>query len=220
MVGKRRHVFGIHIFINPNDAVQAIPVSCRGEQHLAIVDQSKLYIFVGKRHLRKKVDDQAAFRAVAFHKFESGRRIIEQICNEDGGAVRTASRFFGDHLAAMENETRSCLCLRAFGDKLTSCHCADRSQRLPAKAQRFNGIQILCGLDFAGRVAQKRRFNLICRNAAAVIGHADIGLAAMLDFHDNRGSTGVKRVFHQFLDDGDRTLNHLTRRDFVGDRFI
>ena len=220
MIGKRRHVFGIHIFINPNDTVQAIPVPCRGKKNFPIVDQSKLYIFVGKRHLRKKVDDQAAFRAVAFHKFVSGRRIIEQICNEDGGAVRTAGRFFGDHLAAMENETRSCLCLRAFGDKLTSCHCADRSQRLPAKAQRFNGIQIICGLDFAGRVAQKRRFNLICRNAAAVIGHADIGLAAVLNLHNNRGSTGIQSVFHQFFYDGNRPLDHLTRRDFVGNGFI
>ena len=69
-------------------------------------------------------------------------------------------------------------------------------------------------------MAQKRRFNLICRNAAAVIGHADIGLAAVLNLHDHRGSAGVKRVFHQFLDDGDRTLDHLTRRDFVGNGFI
>ena len=59
-------------------------------------------------------------------------------------------------------------------------------------------------------MAQKRRGQLLRRNAAAVVRHADEAHAAVANFHGNGGGAGIQCVFHQLLHHAGRTLHHLT----------
>ena len=54
-------------------------------------------------------------------------------------------------------------------------------------------------------------------HAAAVVGDADKGHAAVADLDRNGRRARVDRVFDQLLDGGGRTLHDLARGDQVGD---
>ena len=63
---------------------------------------------------------------------------------------------------------------------------------------------------------QKGDAGILGRHAAAVVGHTDHGGAAVPDLDRDLVGTGVKGVFHQFLDDRGRALDHLAGGDQVG----
>ena len=69
-------------------------------------------------------------------------------------------------------------------------------------------------------MADNRKFGILFRHAAAVVGDTDISHAAVCDFHLNGRGTGVHCIFHQFLHCIHRTLHHLTGGYLVGGDFI
>jgi hypothetical protein len=68
-------------------------------------------------------------------------------------------------------------------------------------------------------VALEGQQRIVVIHAAAVVNHADQALAARFCLDANRARARIQRVFEQFLHHGGRTLNHFTRRDFIGDGF-
>jgi uncharacterized protein (DUF1697 family) len=93
----------------------------------------------------------------------------------------------------------------------------DAGERLAAKAQRGDALQVGRGADFARGVTQEGRRDLVRRDAAAIVLHADEAPAAVADFDANLGRARVEAVLDQLLDGGGGALNNFARSDLVGD---
>ena len=90
-------------------------------------------------------------------------------------------------------------------------------QRFAAEPQGGNRVQILNRGKLARGVVAEGQVQFIGRNAAAVVGNADLGNSAFADGDDDTGRAGVQRVFHQLLDHRCRAFDDLAGRDLGGD---
>ena len=97
-------------------------------------------------------------------------------------------------------------------------HFADRRQGLAAETERADAKKIVGLRQFARCVAAHGQGEFVGRDAGAVVGDADQIESALPhgDVDPRRG--GVDGVFHQFLDDARRPLDHLAGGDFVDQR--
>ena len=102
------------------------------------------------------------------------------------------------------------------GEDVHPGHGGNGSQGLAPEAKGANGGQILRPAELAGGMAQKGRGKLRWRDAAAVIGDAQIGETPVLYLHRNGGGPGVQGVFQQLLGHAGRALHHLAGGNEVG----
>ncbi len=216
----RRQPLRIDLRIDAGDDAEPVPVPLRREDDLPAAQGAEANPAVGERHLRQELDDQAALGGIALHKLETGGRVIKEIRDDDRRTVRTAGLFPCHHVALIEEEPEAGLAPAAFRQQLDPAHRRDGGQRLPAKSQRLDGREVRLGADLARRMAQKGRLRLLRRDAAAVVRHADIGLPALSDLHEDGGGAGVDGVLDQLLDDGNRPVHHLSGGDPVGHLFF
>ena len=92
-------------------------------------------------------------------------------------------------------------------------HRRDARQRLAAKPQCADALQIVYRGDLAGRVALERQRQLLRRDARAVIHHADQVQPAALQLDTHGASPSVQRVLHQLLDHRGWALHDLAGGD-------
>ena len=78
--------------------------------------------------------------------------------------------------------------------------------------------QVVVAVELAGRVRRERQRQLVRRDAAAVVDHADQRPPAVFDFDDDLRRPGVDRILDQFLHDRRRPLDHLAGGDAVDER--
>jgi hypothetical protein len=64
----------------------------------------------------------------------------------------------------------------------------------------------------------QRQTQIAPRDAEAVVGNPDQGLAAIRDGNPDPACPGIDGVLHQFLHGGRRAFDHFARRDAVGGR--
>ena len=140
--------------------------------------------------------------AVLLHELHPGGGVVEEIPDADGGALRAAGRLRLAGLAALQMERRAHLRTGGAGKDI---HTADGG----------DGGQIGGGTELAGGMAQKGGRQLLRRNAAAVVGDADVGQAAVLDLRHDGGGSRVDGVLQQFFDDAGGTLHHLAGGDKI-----
>jgi hypothetical protein len=93
-------------------------------------------------------------------------------------------------------------------------HRAQTWQRLTAKAKGMD-IEQIRAVNFRGRMARQRQWQIAGGHAAAIIGHPDQGLAAICDLDGYPLCTGINGVFNQFLDRRGRAFHHLASGDPV-----
>src|SRR5690606_14674963 len=119
--------------------------------------------------------------------------------------------------AAFEEQARARWLVRRAGDERQAADGGDGGQRLPAKAERGDALQVVHAAELARGVAAEGQLHLAGANAGAVIGDADQALAALLDLDGNRASPRVERVLDELLHHRGGTLDHLPGGDLVGD---
>ena len=105
--------------------------------------------------------------------------------------------------------------LRRAAPQHQPAHFGDRGQGLAAEAQRADAEQVVGLGQFAGGVAGHGQRQLVGRDAAAVVDHADQFQSALLDRHVDPRGPGIDGVFHQLLDHAGRPLDHLAGGDLV-----
>ncbi len=66
-------------------------------------------------------------------------------------------------------------------------------------------------------MAKECCFNFFSCNTAAVVSDTNISFSAVFDLDYDGIRTGVNRVFHQFLDDGNRSFDDLSCGNFISD---
>ena len=92
----------------------------------------------------------------------------------------------------------------------------DGGQGLAPEAQGGNGLQIGGRFELRRGVTQEGQFDLIRRDAAAVVGDLDEFPAAATYLDVDGSGAGVEGVFYQFLDHRSRSLDHFASGDLGG----
>ena len=125
-------------------------------------------------------DGSRGLGRVGFHEFHARRRVIKQLAHEDGRPARAACRFLGEDLPGLEMQADAVFRVLRAGQKVDLRDRGDGGQRFAAEAQRADAGKILLFADLARRVAQEGCARVVRRHAAAVVGDAQEGHAAVL----------------------------------------
>ena len=158
-----------------------------------------------------------SLRAVLFHEFQPGRRVVKEVCHANRGACGSALLPDGAHRAALTVDGRADGVLTLPGQYVHPADSGNGRQSLAPEAQRSDFPQVLLRAELAGGVAQKRGGQLVRGDAAAVVCDPNEAHAAPLYLHHNGGGPGVNGVFHQFFNNGGRPFHHLAGGDEVSD---
>ena len=116
---------------------------------------------------------KGALRGVLFEELHAGRRVVKQILYPDGGAHSSGTRLTGDLFPALNAVDRGKLVHLGSGGQLYTGHAGNRCQCFTAEAKRMDVGQIVRCFNFAGGVADKRRGDIFCLDAGAVIADLD-----------------------------------------------
>ena len=150
-----------------------------------------------------------ALHRIGFHEFHSGGGVVEQIPDDDGGAVGTAGLLVLHDLTGLQHQADTGDAACGFGHQIDAAHRSDGGQSFAAEAHSGDGGQILGGTQLGGCVAEEGSACVLAGHAAAVVRHPQVGHATVFDLHGDLGGTGIHGVFQQFLDHGSGTLHHL-----------
>ena len=102
------------------------------------------------------------------------------------------------------------------GDHLEVGHGRNAAERFAAEAQRADVLEVFFRHDLAGRVFFESEFDFVSRDAAAVVGDADVVLAARADLDGDPVGAGVDGVLHEFFHDGGRAGDDFAGCDLIG----
>ena len=152
----------------------------------------------------------AALHGIGFHKFHAGRGVEEQIPDDDGGTVRaTGFGFFGD-ISCFQRKAGAGNASGGLGQQINTADRCDGSQSFTTETHGSDGSQVFRGAELGCGMPQESSPGIFRAHAAAVIGDADKGHAAVTDFHRNLGGACIYRIFQQFLYHGGRPFHYLT----------
>ena len=170
---------------------------------------------MAEREVRHDARDGRSLGAVLLHELHAGGGVIEQVAHADGRPLGAARLLHGAGLAALEMERRADVRAARAREDIDPRHGGDGGECLATEAQRPDRLEVIRRAELARCVAQEGRRQLLRRNAAAVVGDAQVGQAAVLHLEHDGRSTGVDGVFEQLLGDARRALDHLARGDQI-----
>src|SRR5262245_3712857 len=185
-------------------------------QALAIVvRQRERQPRVGQSVMRHQVGDVITFGGLGFQKFAPRRDVEEEVADFEFGAARKGYVAHVEQPPAADLDLgpgHLALPLRAQTNLRDR---GDRSQRLAAKAERHDRLEVLGGFDLAGRVALERQYRVVARHALAIVADADRPTPARFDRDLDTSRPGVNRIFDQLFDYGRGPLDHFPGGDLV-----
>ena len=132
---------------------------------------------------RDHLSDLCGFGCRFFQKLETHRRIVKQLARHNGRPLRTGCFRDALDLSTLVDRARSRFLVDAARRYRQFGYRRDGGQRLAAEAQRVQSEQIVRFCDFACRMAFKGHTNVAGADSASVIRDAQIGNAAVADFH-------------------------------------
>ena len=157
-------------------------------------------------------------RLLGAKKLPAGRRVEEEIPYRD----RRAGRVGGGSGVAHPGRTGrfhgpAALLARASRHQREPRYGSDARQCLASKAHAPDLPQIFEAPDLAGGMATQREHQIVAMNAGAVVPHPNELRAAAFHLHLSPAPAGIDAVLEQFLQHRGGTLDHLARRDLVGE---
>ena len=193
------------------------PVSRGGQHLLPVPEELEGHLRMGQGLQLHSSCHPAALDGVGFHKFHPGGGVVEQIPNQNGGAVGAAHLGFLQDLSRFQMQAGSSETPRGLGHQIDAADGGDGSQGLAPEAHGANGSQILSTAELGGGVAQERRPGILRRHAAAVVRNPQEGHAPVPNLDGDFGGAGIHRVFQQFFYHAGGPLHHLSGGDQIGD---
>ena len=164
------------------------------------------------------VADRLGLGAVGLEKLEPRRRRVEQVADFDARALAQRGGLGLRFLAAVDLDRPGVRLAGVPRRDRKPRHRTDRRQRLAAKAERADVVEVVVR-QLRGGVALDRERQIGARHAGAVVGDADEAAAAAVGHDLDARRAGIERVLDQFLHDARRPLDHLARGDAVDDAF-
>ena len=171
------------------------------KDQLAVADQAEAAFRVGQRVAGDDLQNVPGLGGSLFEELEAGRHVGEQVLHGDHRAGRPALGLRGSR--SWPSATRNSVpagSIGRCGQQRHLGHRADAGQRLTAKTERGEMIQVAGGRDLAGRMALKEQGRLGRRDAAAVVLNADQPATALADLHAIVGRARIQAVLYQLLD--------------------
>jgi len=181
----------------------------------AVVDQRQVQAVLGQRDPRELLGDVAQLGVGGAQEFAAGRGLVEQVADLDRRADVAAARHDGSLLAAIDLDAVGLVAVRRSADGADLRHRRDAGQRLSAKPERGDPVQVVGLPDLACRMRFEGGREVVGVHAVAVVADGDELPTAVLDRHGDGGGPGVDAVFDQFLDDAGRAFDHLACGDQV-----
>ena len=188
-----------------------------GEGGFAVPEEGDGHIGVGQSLQLDGGGDTPTLHGIGAHELHPGRGVVEQIPDDDGGAVGAPRLRFLDDLPRFQTQAYPGEGAGGLGQKIDAADGGDGRQCLPPEAHGADSGEVLRRAQLRGGVAEKGCPGILRLHTAAVVCDAQEGHAAVPDLHGNLGGTGVHGVFQQLLDHGGGTLHHFARGDEVGD---
>lgn len=121
------------------------------------------------------------------------------------------------HVAAFGFHLPGLVSIAGAGRQGQAGHGADGSQGLTAKPEAHHPFKVFQVTNLAGGVTGQGQRQVIGGNPAAVVAYPQQLDAALLNIDVDAPGAGVDAVFQQLLDHRRWPLDHLTRRDLVGE---
>ena len=137
------------------DRVPEVPVSVSIHNGFSVADECYGDLGMRKRDPRHQVIDIGAFRHGGFQKFQTGRRIIENVPAYDGCSVRCTDLGAFLLFSPVDHIFDPCQRHRCLCDHLGLGDCGDRGKRLSAESQGTHTHQFLGTLQFGCCMAEK-----------------------------------------------------------------
>ena len=212
------------------DAVDQLPqiaVACGVEFILSVDPVVERDQGMGQGLFFHQIRDIAGLGLGLAQEFPSDRDLSEQVADDDRSSVRCSDLLQIDLHGGIGGIGRQVVVDRP-GPREGAAHLCDHfhlgdggytGQRLSAKAQGGQVGQILCILDLAGRVTDKSAGDLVLFDPASVVRDADHADAAVPNLNGDGGRSRVDGIFHQFLDNVERSFDHFSCRD-AADGFL
>ena len=213
--GELHHLHGRLAAEDRVDGAEQLPVAGGGHLLLAVAQEGDGQVGMGQGLPLHRGEHRRALSAVALHEFHAGGRVVEQVADNDRGALGAPGLAALGDLPRLQGQARPEGRALGAGQQIDLRHRGDGGQGLAPEAQSADGLQILFRADLAGGVAQEGDLRVLRRHAAAVVGHADGDHAAVLDRYGDVFCPRVHGVFQQLLDHGGRTLYHLAGGDQI-----
>src|SRR6185437_11736241 len=182
---------------------------------LAVVAEPELHRTARQRQRLQKVIDVRELGALGAHELLARGHVVEQVTHFHAGARRMLRGARGLQLAAVHLDAERGLGIALARGEREARHRGHRRQRLAAEAHAGHVFEVVEAADLAGGVRGHRQRQLVGRDAAAVVAHADQPRAALIDVHLDARGAGVEAVLHQFLDHGRGAFDHLAGGDLV-----
>ena len=168
------------------------------------------------------VDDAGhtvAFGDVLFQELHAGRRVVEEVPDDDGGALGAAGVAEEDFFRALDLVDGADLVIGRAGQDIDPGDGGNGGQSLAAEPEGPDAVEVFLGQDLAGGMAHERVADIVPQDAGAVVGHPHVGDASVSDLHRQRSGTRVDGVLHQLFDDGRRTFDDFAGGNEVRDVF-
>ena len=134
----------------------------RGTQHIfGILDIGERDLGVRQRDLVDHIGYGVALRHIGFEELHAGRDVIEQIADDEGGAVGTA-RVLKEHLfPALDQIAGAELLLSRLGDQLEVGNGRNARERFTAKAEGRDRVEVILNFYLGGCVTDERGADIV-----------------------------------------------------------
>ena len=149
----------------------------------------------------------------------AGRHIVKEIAHEELRTHGAHDRGLRNELPAVDFGLRSHLVALLARAQFDLRHRGDRGQGLSPESERMQGIDIFHAADLARGMAVEGHAGIDGRHAATVVDDLDQVLAAVAEVDLHGPGPRIERIFHHLLHHRSGPVDHLTRRDLIGDDF-
>ena len=183
---------------------------------LALPDEFDTDLRVAEGHMGDRIRYKGALGRVLFEELHAGGGVVEQVLHPDGSAHCTGTRLPGELFPALDAVDGGKLVCFGAGGQLHPRHAGNGCQCFAAETQRVDAVQVIRLFDLAGGMADKRRGNVFCLNAGAVVTDLDQPDAAGFNADRHLRGSGIDGVFQQLLDHRRRPLDHLASGNQLG----
>ena len=186
------------------------------EQGAVVARERERDVGTGQGKDAERFDDRASLRRLGAQELPPGGRIEEQRAHRHRRPALPHRILHRLTLSPHDADPRAGTAVGG-GLELEARHGGDRRERLAPETERRYSDQVRGITDLARGVARQRELGIHAAHPLAVVAHADECLAAVFHLDPDGPGAGVERVLDQLLHDRGWPLDHLTRRDLIGD---
>ena len=134
----------------------------RGTQDVfGVFDIGERDLGVRQRDLVDHIGYGVALRHIGFEELHAGRHVVEQITDDEGGAVGTA-RVLKEHLfPALDQIAGTELLLARLGDQLEVRDRRNARERLTSESEGRDRVEVILNLHLGGRMTDERGADIV-----------------------------------------------------------